>query len=408
MWNTSSHFSISCFRHHVFIWIMLIVLSVSLLPSLSFAQQPIATIQTLSGMVLVSGQATKAGTVLKAGDTIEVQVGGTVTLMLSDGSTLHIGGNTQITLADLTQTATGARVSRLKLLWGRVRAVLSPGHQAAGSAFDIETPNALIGVKFSQPDVEVSYNPEKLETVGIAHTVELIATNLLTSEKISVPVGSSVIIIGLIMKIATGTTTAAIAAQTGTTTATTSEAETTTTGATAGKSTMIAIGVGAAVAIGGAAASATAQKGEEPCTTAECMGDLSGGWDFSGSCVAQGCTNNMITPKGIRGPELCNMCDYTMNWSNVNVTQSGNILSATANVPPPFSFYGAVNGNVVTFNTDGGGPPLDFGPLYNRYEGAIEGNTIRGTNSGYAPYETIDGRTGMMTWEGTFMVNIRK
>jgi hypothetical protein len=113
-----------------------------------------------------------------------------------------------------------------------------------------------VGVKFSEPDIEVSYNPEKAETVGIAHTVELIARNLLTGETMLVPVGSSVIIIGLVMKIAAGTTAAAIAAQTGTTTTATSAAETTTMATTDGLSTgtKIAIGAGTVAAVGGVAA----------------------------------------------------------------------------------------------------------------------------------------------------------
>ena len=163
MYHTSCHVHISLFRRHVLVWILLIMFLCFSFPSVSMAQQPTATISTLSGTVLVNGQEGGKGAVLTAGDVIETQAGATVVLELSDGSLLELGEHTKVDLADLAQTATGARVSLIKLLWGRLRAKLSPGHQQAGSSFEIETPNALVGVTFSEPDVEVSYNPDTVE-----------------------------------------------------------------------------------------------------------------------------------------------------------------------------------------------------------------------------------------------------
>jgi hypothetical protein len=66
------------------------------------------------------------------------------------------------------------------LAWGKFRAVLSPGHQREGSAFSVETPNTLAGVKFSQPVIEVGYDPETDTTTIDAQTVDVIVTNLRT------------------------------------------------------------------------------------------------------------------------------------------------------------------------------------------------------------------------------------
>jgi hypothetical protein len=72
---------------------------------------------------------------------------------------IQLSQNTKIDLALLLQSPeTGARQSRLKLLYGKIKLFLSPGHQKEGSAFVTETPNAQIGVKFSQPNVEVRRN----------------------------------------------------------------------------------------------------------------------------------------------------------------------------------------------------------------------------------------------------------
>jgi hypothetical protein len=204
MWKTSLTFHISLFRHRVFVWTILTIFSCSFFPSLSTAQQPTATISALRGNVLVNGQKQGKGTVLSAGDIIETQAGTTVVLELSDGSLLELGENTKVDMAELAQTATGARVSLVKLMWGRIRAKLSPGHQQAGSSFNIETPNALVGVKFSQPDVEVSYDPAKQETVALAITVALAVKNLITNEEKIIPVGSMVIITALGIKIIAG------------------------------------------------------------------------------------------------------------------------------------------------------------------------------------------------------------
>jgi hypothetical protein len=399
MCKTTVHFSVSCFRYRGVAWLLLMIFVTSFVPSVSLAQQPTATIRTLSGIVVVSGQAAKVGTVLNAGDTIETQAGASVVLILSDGSELQLGENTQVNLADLTQTATGARVSRVKMLWGLIRAKLSPGHQQAGSSFDIETPNALVGVKFSQPDVEVSYDPAKQETVGIAHTVELLAKNLKTGETKLVPVGSTVIITAAAMTIIIGTTAAAIAAGTGTTAAATTGI---------GTGTMITIGAGALAAAGGVAAiAANVKKGDRE--TAESTGDLSGLWNLSAQGNSQGCTAHtpcMSDPPYLCGTSICG--SFQMGDSDIRVSQAGNVLSASeVDVNGyPFTLNGAVNGNSVSFTIQGLGITPRIGSANTTYTGVLAGNTISGNFSGSASWNTPDGRTETATWTGTFTVNI--
>ncbi len=260
MHTKSTNFSVFRLRSYKGVWMFLVVWACSfILPLTSSAQQPTATINALSGPVLVNGQAQSQGTVLGAGDILETQSGASVALTLSDGSQLMVGENTRIDIAELTQTATGARVSSLKLLYGWLRARLSPGHQKDGSAFTVNTPNAVIGVKFSQPDVEVSYNPDTLETVGIAHTMELMAKNLLTDEEVLVPVGSSVIIVGTTIKIVAGIISLAESTRLepdALDAESSAAAETAADGILSGMGTgtKIAIGAGAVAAIGGVVA----------------------------------------------------------------------------------------------------------------------------------------------------------
>ncbi len=204
MRNSSYTCSFFALRQSRMIWVLLIIFSGSLLPSVSIAQTPTATIANVTGTVLVNGQMQGQGTVLGTGDVLETQAGALVVLQLSDGSLIEIREQSKVDLTVLAQTAAGARTSRLKLLWGRIRASLSAGHQKEGSTFDIETPNALIGVKFSQPDVEVSYDPANTETRALALTVALSARNFVTDEEKIVPVGALVILSALGTRVIAG------------------------------------------------------------------------------------------------------------------------------------------------------------------------------------------------------------
>jgi hypothetical protein len=181
-----------------FVWILLAVLAFFSIPSVTGAQQPSATIRALSGEVSVSGTTpATTGTVLRPGDTIQTQTGASVVLELSDGSRLELGEKTTIDIAQLVrEPVTGARISLVKLTWGRIRAFLSPEHQKEGSSFEVRTPDALVGVKFSKPDIEVIYEPDTRTTIVFAYTVEVIITNLVSGETAQLKPGEQGIVQG--------------------------------------------------------------------------------------------------------------------------------------------------------------------------------------------------------------------
>jgi hypothetical protein len=253
-----------------------------------------------------------------------------VVLALSDGSEIQLGENTQINIDDLMQTATGARVSRVKLLWDRIRAMLSPQHQLEGSAFDIETPNALIGVKFSQPDVEVSYDLEKEKTVAFAYTVALMATNLLTGETMLVPVGSTVIITGMTIKVVAGIVTGA-----GTIGAEGAGAGTGTAGIGTGK--MIAIGAGALAAVGGIAAVAGG-GGDGDGGSGTPIYDATGTWWLRKILTAEDPNGCSVIPLG------------TVDEDLITITQTGNTFTVTFLLGD--TYQGTISGNTFTLIPD--------------------------------------------------------
>ena len=347
MYNTTRGVQMAMFRSRAVAWLLLIMFISASLPTISVAQQPTATIRAMNGTVFISGRAASVGAVIGAGDTIQTQAGAGVTLALSDGSTVRLGENTEVALSALTQSADGARTSWLSLARGRLRALLSPQHQAAGSAFTVGTPNAQVGVKFSQPDFEVSYDPAKQETVGIAHSVELTAINLLTNEVITVPVGSTVVIVGLLMKIAAGTAASVIPLEA-------------VTGAGAasggfGAGTLLALGVVAAGAAGGVVA-LTANSDDENKTDGNDTGDNDGtdvNNPFTGTF-----SNEFSGP--VEPDNECFLPEGSMRRTTVviTLTQNGTALTGTFAADREYvnccaasdtlSFRGTVDGNTAT------------------------------------------------------------
>lgn len=137
--------------------------------------QPTARICALHGeaMVMLSdAMPVEIGDVLGPGDTIQTMTDATLTLELSDGSHLELGENTNVSITKLIHLPEqDIRISHIRLSWGWLRTTLAVAHQKRGSQFSIETPGALVGVKLSQPDIEVMYDPDTGMTTVFTHTL---------------------------------------------------------------------------------------------------------------------------------------------------------------------------------------------------------------------------------------------
>lgn len=158
-------------------------------------KQPTARIASFSGEAMVffqggSPMPASKDMLLREGDSIRTHAGTTVLLELSDGSELIVSENTNISFAKLTaDPQTGARISRLILLWGKMRSLVSAGHQAKGSSYTIETPNAFTDIQFSQPDSEVLYDPGTSTTTVMPHRFDVVVTNRVTNDTVRIPEG---------------------------------------------------------------------------------------------------------------------------------------------------------------------------------------------------------------------------
>lgn len=180
MYKTSSKLKLLRSRNCMF---GIIVLVCFWIPAVSSAQQPTATINALTGEVFVSKMIpAKVGMVLRSGDMIQTQIGASAVLKLSDGSRLEIGEKSHIDIVKLVlKPLTKARISWMKLMWGGIRVTLSSKYQKPGSSFQVETPDILISMKASQPDIEVLYDPVMYATNVFKHTGNVMLAHLLVS-----------------------------------------------------------------------------------------------------------------------------------------------------------------------------------------------------------------------------------
>lgn len=192
-----------CVQRRAIAWMMLIIFCLSAVPLTALAQQIAVT--AVTGTLLLNGQECQQGAIVTEGALLETLADETAIVELSDGSRFEIGEQTRLSVAKTVQTATATTIIRLKLTHGWVRAKPGQDAQAEGFIFDIETPNALIGVKLAKSDIEVGYAEQQQETVAIAYSADVRAEHLLSGEERSVPQGSTVLVQAESIQILEGT-----------------------------------------------------------------------------------------------------------------------------------------------------------------------------------------------------------
>jgi hypothetical protein len=139
-----------------------IVASILILGVDAHAQVVVGSIAELTG----SAQVTRGGSTIAATNAMPVELhdrlatssGAHLTVRLNDGSTLSLAESSTLTLDEQVIGPGGVRQStRVSLLAGRLYAVVSTALGAAGaSTFQVNTPNAVAGVRGTRFDVSFS------------------------------------------------------------------------------------------------------------------------------------------------------------------------------------------------------------------------------------------------------------
>ena len=107
-----------------------------------------------------------AGLPLPDGYRVVTQPNASATLTLPDGSQIHIREMSIVELNGFVwNTQASKRGMLMSLYAGSVRVMMAAVEHEQGSFFEIKTPNALVSLHFSQPDVEVIYAPSPLENM---------------------------------------------------------------------------------------------------------------------------------------------------------------------------------------------------------------------------------------------------
>ncbi len=138
----------------------------------SMSQAGAPAILTYSGDVSVVSSSRPIHPLVQLGNAapdsyrIVTKFGAYATLTLPDGSQISIREMSILELNGFVwDKRTNLRGMLMSLYAGSVRVSLSQVYQEQESFFEIKTPNALLSLHFSQPDVEVIYAPSPLENM---------------------------------------------------------------------------------------------------------------------------------------------------------------------------------------------------------------------------------------------------
>lgn len=119
----------------------------------------------------------QVGSALSPGDTVRTRDGARLKILLHDETVLSIGPATELAVIDyvIDREASWAR-ALFRLLHGSVSALVSEYYSAPNAGFEIETPNAVGGVRGTE--FIVSYDPRRQTTEIVALSGEVIVHNL--------------------------------------------------------------------------------------------------------------------------------------------------------------------------------------------------------------------------------------
>jgi len=114
------------------------------------------------------------GTPVQVGDAVRTGPDGRARIVFQDDSVLNVGISSFLVVdRQIFDPAEGESRSLMKLLRGRVRALVSEYYERPGSSYEVETETAVAGVRGTEFIVE--YDPEAFvtEVVGVSGTVQV-------------------------------------------------------------------------------------------------------------------------------------------------------------------------------------------------------------------------------------------
>lgn len=158
--------------------------------------QTATVLYALGGVEVEEGSSVREalpGDRLPEGARVRVAPGGFAGLGLSDGSTLHLQGDTQLKLLRLREAGElGVRDQRIGVERGRVDSTVKP--LPPGSRFDVRTPRAVTGVRGTQFGVALGADGLTVSTDVIEGHVALMSTEGSAAQPLALKAGTGAVL----------------------------------------------------------------------------------------------------------------------------------------------------------------------------------------------------------------------
>ncbi len=138
--------------------IIIVLLVLSGAWSAAGAQNSVGLVTAIDGdaELLRNGHTSKVtmAMAVETNDKLVTEREGRLTVTFGDNSRLVVGSSTTVVINDRV-SGTISTISRVELLGGRLRSIVTLGLRSAGHGFEVRTPNAVMGVRGTE--FEVAY-----------------------------------------------------------------------------------------------------------------------------------------------------------------------------------------------------------------------------------------------------------
>jgi hypothetical protein len=142
------------------------------------AQEPVGSVASLEGSAEIRHAGTwsdaSLGSAIYLGDAVRTGQPGRVRLVFQDESVLNMGDESHLVIdKSVFDPGSGSFQSLVRLLRGKVRAVVSDYYQTSGASYEIETRTTVAGVRGTEFIMDYDPRLRVAQVVGISGRVEV-------------------------------------------------------------------------------------------------------------------------------------------------------------------------------------------------------------------------------------------
>lgn len=172
---------------------IIVTVCVGLLASAAAAQE-VGTVASLNGSAQLGREgdwrAVAISSPVYMGDTIRTGQPGRVSIVFQDDSVLNVGDGSDVVVDEqVFDSESGSYQSTLRLLRGKLRALVSQYYETPGAGYEIETPTAVAGVRGTEFVVSFDEIRRQTDVVGVGGRVSVRVLQGRAGEEVMVTAG---------------------------------------------------------------------------------------------------------------------------------------------------------------------------------------------------------------------------